>query len=396
MALACGINGHATLKLPYWPVLDLMDNAFDAACSTQQSQDDSSFQAHVHVYPDVNEDNAITGLVIFNNSPKHIKPMAQVLQVFCSSKGNASESIGENGVGLKQGCATLSDLSFSLSKNLGQYSLGILSKSLQRTNGCVLPSFSFPSFPTLQDFKATFQDKPFEAACIAKYGDGSLEEGIERLLSHYQRMIEMEDRQFVFSVVLHHLKHNAGASSVVVTPEEEEEPDSSDDEAQQQQGHKVDYAQNATGLMDKLKEELPRQYIHISSDLDVQVNGDKVVFSYWQRRMVELSSFQIEIDPKNPILNAEDWKQPANGYSLKIYCGFDPIRLNQSSKSPASLFVYSRQSGRLILHAPDCRSMLGLNASGTDYSQGLTIIVDDYHGNLPLSPTKQDLAFGEE
>ena len=33
---------------------------------------------------------------------------------------------------------------------------------------------------------------------------------------------------------------------------------------------------------------------------------------------------------------------------------------------------------------------------GTNYCQGLTIIVDDYEGHLPLTPTKESLAFGLE
>jgi hypothetical protein len=40
--------------------------------------------------------------------------------------------------------------------------------------------------------------------------------------------------------------------------------------------------------------------------------------------------------------------------------------------------------------------VLGLTSSGTQFCQGLTILVDDIHGKLPLNPTKQDLAFGEE
>lgn len=35
-------------------------------------------------------------------------------------------------------------------------------------------------------------------------------------------------------------------------------------------------------------------------------------------------------------------------------------------------------------------------ASGSDFSQGLTIIIDDFQGKLPLNPTKQGVAFGEE
>lgn len=370
-------------KTPVLALLDLMDNAFDAACA-RKNQEEPPFQGHVLVYPDKDELNYTTGLVILNDSAKFIKPMAQVLEVYQSSKGNKSESIGENGVGLKQGCATLSDLSFALSKNRGQYSLGVLAKSLQREDGCVLPSFTFTEFPTSLDLKQTFAANPIVGECIAEYGNGDLDCGIDRLLDHYEDMLKLNDRDYVFCVVLHELKHSADSNVIAAMDEEDDEED------------QVNYAQNAEGLMKKLKQELPRQYIHVPSTLDVRVNGEKVVFAFWQRRLVELSSFEIKIDPKRSLAKAEDWKDPTNGYSLKVYAGFDPIRLNESSKGPASLLIYSRQSGRLILEAEDCRSFLGLNASGTEFSQGLTILVDDFHGNLPLSPTKQDLAFGEE
>jgi hypothetical protein len=328
----------------------------------------------------------VSGIVILNNSYKHIKPMAQVLEVYQSSKGDQSESIGENGVGLKQGCATLTDLSFALSKNLGQYSLGIIAKSLQRKDGCVLPSFSFTNFPQKDELRDLFTGHSVIGRCIVEYGGGSLDNGIDRLLEHYERMVTLEDRQHVFCVVLHELKHNPTSGSVVV------HVDSSDDDAYQ-----VDFAQNAKGLMAKLKQELPRQYIHTSSRLDVRVEGKPVVFAYWQKRLVELSSFQVKLDPKTPIhKSTKDWKDPVHGYSLKIYAGFDPNRVASPAKSALSLFIYSRQSGRLILQEEDARNMLGLSTGGTEYCQGLTIIVDDYHGKLPLNPTKQDLAFGEE
>jgi len=186
-------------------------------------------------------------------------------------------------------------------------------------------------------------------------------------------MVQVEDRQHVFCVVLYELKHNASNNTNIAAAEE---MDSSDDDYEE---NRVDYAQNAVGLMHKLKQELPRQYIHVSSSLDVRVDGEPVVFAYWQRRMVELSSFQIKIDPKVAIESDNSgWKDPTDGYPLTIYCGFDPIRLVEEAKAPASLFVYSRQSGRLILHAEDCRNLLGLNASGTEFAQGLTIIVDDF------------------
>ena len=46
-----------------------------------------------------------SGLCIVNNSKQSIRPMKQVLEIYNSSKVNSGASdIGENGVGLKQGC----------------------------------------------------------------------------------------------------------------------------------------------------------------------------------------------------------------------------------------------------------------------------------------------------
>ena len=82
---------------------------------------------------------ATTGLCIVNNSPREIRPLTQVLEVYNSSKINSGAgAIGENGVGLKQGCATLSDLSFVLVKNGSneRLELGIVAESLQKAEGC--------------------------------------------------------------------------------------------------------------------------------------------------------------------------------------------------------------------------------------------------------------------
>jgi hypothetical protein len=64
--------------------------------------------------------------------------MNEILKLFISSKKDAgSDTIGENGVGLKQSCAALSDLSFVLVKNgRDRFELGILAKALQRDDGC--------------------------------------------------------------------------------------------------------------------------------------------------------------------------------------------------------------------------------------------------------------------
>ena len=50
----------------------------------------------------------------------------------------------------------------------------------------------------------------------------------------------------------------------------------------------------------------------------------------------------------------------------------------------------------MITYEPDARNILGLTGGGTVYCQGLTIIVDDIDGHLPLDPTKQGIAFGNE
>ena len=44
---------------------------------------------------------------------------------------------------------------------------------------------------------------------------------------------------------------------------------------------------------------------------------------------------------------------------------------------------------RLIKDYRDARGELLLSAGGTDFCQGLTIVVNDKHGMLPLNPTKQ-------
>lgn len=361
-------------KTPLLALLDLMDNAFDAT-KTGSLKD---FDAKILVYPDEDRNGDATGLCLLNNTPKHIKPMAQILEIYQSSKGNQSQSIGENGVGLKQSSATLSDLSFCLSKNLHQYSIGIVSKALQRENGCVLPSISFTEPPSGLQLMQHFTLHAIEGECVKEYGGGSLEQGVNRILEHFRSFDDLEeDNEHVFCVVLHHLKHG---------PSEQNEEE-------------ANYSQNAVGLMNKLKDALPRHYIHVPSTLEVRVDGDLIQFAYWQRRLVELSEFHIKIDPTRSLSEAPDWMSPLNGYTLRVYAGFDPLRLNMTDKkrkSPLNLFVYSRESGRLITHEEDARGLLGLTNSGSQYSQGLTIVVDDFEGRLPLNPTKQDLAFGEE
>lgn len=76
-----------------------------------------------------------TGLCLRNNSSNPIVPLSEALVVHHTTKLDEGE-IGENGVGLKQACAALCDLSFILVKNgTNKIELGIVAKSLQREEG---------------------------------------------------------------------------------------------------------------------------------------------------------------------------------------------------------------------------------------------------------------------
>lgn len=94
----------------------------------------------MHIHPDIYEQdarpqNTYTGINIINNSWKPIRPLSLVLEVYNSSKlDSGSGDIGENGVGLKQGCAAICDLSFILVKNGSneRCELGFVAEQLQR------------------------------------------------------------------------------------------------------------------------------------------------------------------------------------------------------------------------------------------------------------------------
>lgn len=124
-------------KTSLMAVMDLVDNALDASIP-KVGEKNQNFIGRIHVFPDVYL-TSTTGLCMVNNSTQKMRPLVEVLRVYDSSKiDSGAGDIGENGVGLKQGCATLSDLSFILSKNGGndEIELGIIAKSLQKKEGC--------------------------------------------------------------------------------------------------------------------------------------------------------------------------------------------------------------------------------------------------------------------
>merc|ERR1712238_602495 len=169
-------------------------------------------------------------------------------------------------------------------------------------------------------------------------------------------------------------------------------------------------------LLRDLADELPKTYLHIppAPYFKIKVNSETLKFQYWERQLVELHRIPLLIDRTNDFRSAEDWLGPTSEdgcYDVQVTIGFDPTRANPlrggGMKRPllestfiggqaCSLLIYSRVSGRLFLKHDDARGILRLNNSGTHYCQGLTVIVDDLAGNLPLTPTKESLAFGLE
>ena len=326
----------------------------------------------------------ITGLCITNNSFKPIKPLKRILEAYSSAKGrnehgegHFAETIGENGVGLKQGCAVLSDLSFVFVRNGKQLSLGVIAAKLQKEEGICLPSFELKSEDAtgvrseiMDIFGNKYRDTIGE--CVKEYGDGLLSVGVDRLVNHFGDMIVPEqgwgEEKFIFRLVLHNLLKDDTLAST-----------------------------RAKELMAQLYNELEHHYIHVPLDLEVTCDGRSIDFCYWQRRLVEMTVFTQPIDPNTPVaLQKDDWKFPRGPgtYKIRIFIGFDPTR--EYGARSARLVIYSRHSGRLVLQEEDCRATLGLSAGSTEYSQGLTIVVDDMFGHLPLNPTKQDIAWCEQ
>ena len=397
-------------KTPLLALLDLFDNAIDAPLHGWKEKAEQ-FEGKIHVnkdtYRQYSEESGTTfpvtsGIYMINNSSESIKDISKILEVYASSKGKASESIGENGVGLKQGCATLSDMSFVLTRNENEFSLGIIASMLQRNDGITLPSFKFAARPSesesIVEILRPEMIESFENAhpnvgeCVKLYGKGDLESGVDRLIAHFENMYystEWVDENYVFCVILHELRHGSRNAR--------EDDDKNSSMQTRNSSPDTIYKERALGLLDDLYEELPKHYIHIPTFFDVRIDSKKVLFFYWQQRLVELNVFHCFINPVKLFSDDPNWKElSTEHYPVRILCGFNPLRRSENVSSSCCLYIYSRYSGRLIKTDSDARNLLGLTNSGTHYCQGLTVIVDDSDGRLPLNPTKQDIAFGEE
>jgi hypothetical protein len=377
-ATQSGVNGaglwsswQRNFRSPELAVLDLFDNAIDA---TLRDEDDTPFGGKIEVYSDVHHHNpdgdddtptrTVSGICLKNNCAEEIPSLELVLEAYGSTKGN--EQIGENGVGIKQACAALSDLSIVITKNVNQISIGLLSKALQTPDRLVLPSYKFEALTLQRDLdKMLFGDADFHR-CIEEYGNGDAQVGRERIERHIETLFYDDNGEdHVFLVILHRILHRATGGGI-------------------------------KGLLKNLALTLPKNYLHIPPEFCVTVDSQRLLFQYWERRLAELHYFPILVDSHHSYKLALDWHEPHTAHIVKIFLGFDPERAASDSNNKASLLVYSRKSGRLVKEEDDARGRLSLVNSGTDYAQGLTVIVDDSEGRLPLTPTKQDIAFGRE
>ncbi|CAB9499330.1 expressed unknown protein [Seminavis robusta] len=371
---------------PKYAMLDLLDNCLDATLH-------SNIEGKV-----VMKKLEPNGIVIINNSAKPIKPLKDVLVVYGSTKGvgkNAKrDAIGENGVGLKHGCATLSDANFVITRNGPMYSLGVIAKSLQTKEGVCLPSAWFivedVDDKTPGEIEEEFHShlsniiaqNPKIGTCVQNaLGQGDMVVGLKRLVEHCLHMWDDEwgNYDHIFQVIIASLLHQHNNIAV--------------------HSRRSFHGNNPASLfLEEIKQLLPKFYINIpNKGFDFWIGEEKVHFSYWQHRLVEMTKFTVNVPRETPIMDIGHFNWDKEGYNLNIFCGYEALRLgNDNLPNTAQMYIYSRSSGRLIQHDDDARATLGLAASGTDYQQALTIIIDDEKAQLPLMPTKQGIAWSEQ
>ena len=90
------------------------------------------------------------------------------------------------------------------------------------------------------------------------------------------------------------------------------------------------------------------------------------------------------VDPRKEWSDSDDWMddEDPEKQQMRVFIGFNPylniVKNNHGCGCP--LYIHSRWSGRLIKQYRDGRPFLNLPFSGSVYSQGLTVILDDYNG----------------
>jgi hypothetical protein len=414
---------------PLLALLDLLDNAVDASWSLLLDDVDHDQHRGLDERPLIQidvDDRIGSGGIVMRNASKYIPPLSEVLQVYKSKKGSTKDSIGENGIGIKHACASLSDLSFIFCKRDMEYlSVGILMKDLQQDKSIVLPSFEWHhsvNIPEQLEKMCLVTHPDTWGKALEAYGDGDLEDGMNQCFRHMLAIQEAEWKNYsnVFTMVLKELKHEGLDSIEDVHTEHNDDFDVNGIYSKETKTS----TEKSRELLTDLQKKMPFLYLHLHH-FDIKVQKKIISSSYWERRLIELTKFELEIPME------EHWAQLHESLykndkvtqindpkkTLRFFCGFNPFRASDEEEvsSPddvemetdlgmaggrniksASLkvYLYSRQSGRLIKVEHDPRSKYGLGSGSTNYNQGLTVIVDDYNGTIPLNPTKQDTSYG--
>ena len=240
---------------------------------------------------------------------------------------------------------------------------------------------------------------------VTEYGHGDFDAGLDFFDRHVDNLLHgstWKHHDNVFCVILNGLRHTG------TSPEEE-------DEAAEEEDEECNSRKRCQYLLESLEQDLPRRYLHLKGihvRLKVRSNWQKIDFDYWQQRLAGLTCFKAYIPTttsfeKDTDLNSSDdcqlnlsfrnGAQPQKTkQKIRIFCGFDPVRAKEEEPGPCELFIYSSKSGRLIKRIEDARNSLGIPRTNDidAYCQGLTIVVDDEEGSLPINPSKQDLSFG--
>jgi hypothetical protein len=371
--------------------LDLLDNAVDAVdIDAHHANHDNKFNNNNNDDDEDENDSTSTlarayisidseraGISLINTCAKEIPVLQKIFELYSSKKGDTPE-IGENGIGLKQGCACLSDLSLICTKSdYKTFQLGIIAKSLQTETSVLLPSLVFKSASTIrEELIAWLNGNESIQQTVQQYGDeGDLQDAITRVENHFIKLQDDYcDHPNVFGLFLHQVKQGKGGSS----------------------------SNRSGGLLDELAEDLPHRYLHIPDTVRIAVREKRVQFNYWQIRLVEMTEFKLFVNPSVWLRDDDYWLDgrwsgnAPNHKAFRLYIGFDALRVvDKNLDSNPHLYIYSRSSGRKIVKYKDARNVLDMGAAGSTYSQGLTILLDDCETSLPLNPTKQDTAFAD-
>lgn len=326
--------------------------------------------------------------------------------------------------------------------------MGILMEGLQREEGIVLPSRDWKltdSMETIkQELELICEREPFVwGKAVANYGDSNdLHDGIDKCLRHFELLRthrDWKDCDNVFAVVLTDLKHAANDADTSGLVGNVDSNDTTDDnmiidvsstmEPAMTTRHNANHdnkdksttaaaassyhvvngdgeeeededKQRSVSLLNDLRNKLPYLYLHLH-DLDVAVGNKPIESIFWERRLSELSKFELQISqtklwstvPKHFYSLESDDPQSVFHVSnpketIRFFCGFDPYRCQTlypkdaehdkeeslfsytpgddingatggtGNNTALRVYLYSRQSGRLIKFKTDPRYVL--------------------------------------